>query len=70
MKIVHKPVENTIKLGSIPIGECFLFENSVYIRTSGSVNNSIQVVKLDDGTLRTMVYTKLVTPVKSEVNFS
>ena len=70
MKIVHKLVGNTIKLGSIPFGDCFMFENNIYIRTSGSVNNSIQVVKLDDGTLRTMVYTKLVTPVKSEVNFS
>ena len=72
MKISSNIKFKKVELTEIPVGECFLFANDIYIKTSGITSNDkgtvVRVVDLQSGRLIVFDETEIVNPIEAEVD--
>lgn len=72
MKINSNIKFKEVELTEILIGECFMFANDIYIKTSGITSNDkgtvVRVVDLQSGRLIVFDETEIVNPIEAEVN--
>lgn len=71
MKISSNIKFKEVELSEILNGECFMFNNDIYIKTSGFNSNdngiTIRVVELQTGRLVLFNETEMVNPIKAEI---
>lgn len=71
MKISSNIKFKEVELFKILVGECFMFNNDIYIKTSGFNSNdngmAIRAVELQTGRLVLFNETEIVNPIKAEI---
>lgn len=72
MKINSNIKFKEVELTEIPVGECFMFNNDIYIKTSGITSNDkgtvVRVVDLQSGRLIVFDEIEIVNPIKAEID--
>lgn len=74
MKINSNIKFKEVELTEIPVGECFMFGNEIYIKTLGITNKDKGIVtkgvNLRSGRIVFFDETEIVNPIKAEINLT
>ena len=72
MKINSNIKFKEVELTEIPVGECFMFGNEIYIKTLVTTNTdkgiAIKVVNLRTGKIILFDETEIVNPIEAEID--